>query len=78
MKGDMVKLVMVEWLDSGFLHGWEYEDAQIHKCVSVAILVQETESEVIIRQSLSQEGCHAGSFAIPKVCITRMRQLKVK
>ena len=74
-----MKLVLVEWVDSGFANIWQSRDEglDIVKCVSVGILVRETMETVELCLSLSDIQ-KAGGIAIPKCSIKRMRILGVR
>ena len=76
-----MKLVMIRWVDSAFLHGWVDRDSvkthQPSDCVSVGLLVNEGKEHITIVQSASKEQVGDG-LTIPKCCIKKMWQLKVK
>ena len=76
-----MKLVLVEWLDSNAVNGWhpkqQFQNDGISKCQSVGILMKETPKEIALVLNLSGE-LWSDAIYIPKSCITRMRQLKVK
>lgn len=77
MKG----IVMVEWVDTGSDAGWkDKRDRHTHhviKCCSIGIVVAATDAEIVLIQSTSPAADDA-TLAIPKGCITRVRQLEVK
>ncbi len=77
-----MKLVLIQWVDSAFAQGWmsrESIDAhKLSKCISVGLLVAESDEQVTIMQSASVDKEQYGDgITIPKCSIKRMRQLKV-
>jgi len=76
-----MKLILVEWIDacSGY-GGWTPREELSHFSVtpniSMGILYEETDKEIKIVPNLN--ACNLSCpTAIPKVCIKRMRQLKL-
>lgn len=77
-----MKLVLVEWWDSSFLHGWvTLGEATYHtasKITSTGIMICNDADKVNIVQSISDK-CNAGEIlSIPKNNVVRMRKLSVK
>ena len=79
-----MKLVLVEWEDSGIgAHGWtDKRDKAIVNtvsCLSIGVYVGDTEDGKAIRllSNLNDTACLHG-IAIPKGCIKRIRYLKVR
>jgi hypothetical protein len=70
---------MVEWEDAFSDGGWRSfeDDLPAAQCVTVGFLLFDTPDKVIIVQSKSSSGNYADRIAIPKVCIKRIRKLKV-
>ena len=84
LEGDKnIKLVIVEWEDSNFLHGWRdkrdvLERQQISSyCVSAGILLKQDKKEIRLAQSISGENV-ADIISIPQLAIKRIRQLQVR
>ena len=77
-----MNLVLVEWADAAFMQGWgSKEHAQHHResnIASVGILVHEDCDRVTIVQSLSDRDDFGDGITIPRVCIKRIRTLRVK
>ena len=76
-----MKLEMVEWVDARFIEGWYERTGLEHygtiKCVTVGVLVKETQKEIIVAGHRNEEHI-SGAMAIPKACISRRRELTVK
>ncbi len=76
-----MKLVLVEWEDSFFTHGWrskgEFDNLGVAPCVCVGVLVSQTNKSITLVLSLGEEN-YADSMTIPKGCVKRIRYLKVK
>jgi len=76
-----MRVIIVEWVDSAFLQGWmSRDDVKTHRispCVSVGLLVNETRDQITIMQSAGKEQ-YGDGLTIPRVCIKRMRTLKVR
>ena len=77
-----MELVLVEWVDSAFLQGWMSKESikkhEISKCTSVGILANETANHITVVQSMSDKQDFGDGISIPKICIKRIRKLKVK
>ena len=77
-----MKIILIEWEDSNFLHGWRdkrdvLERKQISSyCVSAGILLKQDKKEIRLAQSLSGENV-ADIISIPNLAIKRIRQLQV-
>ena len=79
----MTRMVMIEWVDSTFAHGWmDRETLLAHtqsECVSCGLLMCDKKDSVTIIQSFSPDKKQVGDgITIPKCCIKRVRTLKVK
>jgi hypothetical protein len=75
-----MKLVLIEWVDaSSRLGGWHYldENDSTLKCLSIGLVCREDESQIVLALSRNEGGLFSETFAIPKGCIKRMRQLRV-
>lgn len=74
-----MKLVLVEWVDARFANMWQCKDENLDviKCTSIGLLKRETKTMIEVCLHINDE-MKAGCMAIPKVCITRMRTLKVR
>lgn len=80
-----MKRVLVDWIDSQGYGGWRnVEDAirQAQKpdempCQSVGYLVDETDTYLLIGQSLTSDNVQvSNTLQIPKLAITKTRELK--
>lgn len=79
------KLVLVEWVDSHYSHGWknveEFKDLakNIH-CESVGWLLQENKRVVVIVPHLTRDDDEllqgTGEMIIPRCAVTKMTVLK--
>lgn len=76
----MSTLVLVEWVDSSAISGWHEfsRHDRTAKCISVGLLRDEDDDQVVLVSSRSDFGNISDSNAIPKCSIKRMRKLKVK
>ena len=77
-----MKLVLVSWVDASSLgSSWEDRECLAHfgatRCISVGILAEETDTEVKLVLSLNPVN-FSQALAIPKCCIKRIQELKVK
>ena len=77
-----MKLVMVEWEDSAFINGWlsrqQAQDCDVSHCVSIGIVVRDDDNVVAISLGVSDNGNVCDGISIPKSCIKRIRELKVR
>ena len=76
-----MKTVLIEWVDSQFQpNEWskkcQIEEVKSPTCISVGVILAETEDNILICPNLSGEQGAQG-LTIPKSSIRRMRQLKV-
>lgn len=75
-----MKIVLLEWDDSNTVSGWQHKSrkdilSESH-CVSVGIIVRQTNQDLTLCQSVSGE-LQADFISIPKPVIKRIRQLGV-
>lgn len=73
------KPVVIEWLDSGSVDGvvWQFKDSyecDVHKCVTVGLLVERDDDKVVIAQS-SNDDQWGRLFAIPAKAIVGIENL---
>ena len=73
------KKVEVEWIDSCFNRGWDNQEsynknAGISTCRSAGYLLSRDNKQIIIVQSISENGM-AEAIAIPLVAVVRLRRL---
>ncbi len=76
-----MRITLVEWLDSSCYNGWHRfskENDGISHCITAGVLKYEDEEQIVISLSSSDSGNVGDTMSIPKVCITRMRNLRVK
>jgi len=75
-----MKMALVEWVDSASYRGWhrlgEYDC--ISNCISIGLLCQEDEKQIVLALSKSDSESLGDTISIPKSCIKRIRYLKVK
>ena len=69
-------------MDSAFAQGWMSREAveshQLSRCVSVGILMAESDEQITIMQSMSVDKDQVGDgLTIPKCSIKRIRKLRV-
>jgi hypothetical protein len=76
-----VKIVLVEWEDSAMSAHWQdkecFKDKETARATSVGFRITEDDKKLTIIQSIG-EAEYQGAITIPKGCIKRIRQLKVK
>ncbi len=75
------KLVLVEWQDSNVMHGWMHNECAnegIAHCRIVGILQSEDADKVVVAFGDSDYGMVLETVTIPKACIIRIRELRVK
>ena len=76
-----MRKVIVEWVDSNELHGWQMEgevSCGLAMCESVGCIKSEDNDKLILIQTTSNYGAHMGVLAIPKGCIKSIKELRVK
>lgn len=79
MWGGGMKMVLIEWDDSGAVDGqvWEFKDewdCDVHLCKTVGFLVAKNKVATVVAQSENQDQW-GRLFAIPNGCITRVTTL---
>jgi len=77
------KLIMVRWVDSAFAQGLMSKDAvgqhTVSDCISVGLMVIDNKEHITLVQSSSATTSQYGDgITIPKCCIKRIYQLRVK
>ena len=72
--------VLVEWLDSNSLHGWQYGEypAELALCETIGYIKEETDEKLAVVQTISSFGAHMGITVIAKGCIKSVKELRVK
>lgn len=71
--------VLVEWLDSNTVHGWDMSDGSdrsVAHCSSVGFLLREDDEQVTIAQSISTLGSVMNTLTIPRPAVVRMKILR--
>lgn len=78
-----MRLVYIEWLDSAGLPGWQSVEkvgdfaAKVDcMCISVGLVVAESEDVIVIAQSVSSEGIILNPTAIPQRSILEIRDVE--
>ena len=77
----MRRLVLIDWEDSNFEHGWLSIDQVTGILItteSVGFIIFEDETRISIAQNKSGIDTFMGIITIPKSCIKSIRQLRVK
>ena len=77
-----MKLAIVEWDDTStcaysWTHRSDFSEAYFTKCISVGLLLRETDDDVTLCMNLNERNYSQG-ITIPKSCIKRIRGLKIK
>ncbi len=75
------RLVLVEWNDSNVMHGWRLNDCvsdEVAHCRTVGILLVDDDTKVTVAFGDSDCGSVLETVTIPKACITKIRELRVK
>jgi hypothetical protein len=76
------RLVQVEWNDSNVMHGWRLGDCltddDLAHCRTFGLLMVDDDKKVVIAFGDSDCGSVMETVTIPKTCITRIRDLRVK
>lgn len=75
------KLVLVEWQDSNVMHGWMHNECAsegVAHCRIVGILQSEDDTKVVVAFGDSDSSMVLETVTIPKACVTRIRELRVK
>jgi hypothetical protein len=75
-----MKKVIVNWLDSNTLHGWQYGEypVELAQCETIGFMVEEDDERLVIAQTVSNYGAHMGITIIAKGCIKSIRELRIK
>lgn len=81
--GEPVKLppvYWIEWVDSNMNHGWRTKGEIARKkehlsCYSIGFLIEETDDTVSFSASWDLTDGFADAMTIPKVAITKMREV---
>jgi hypothetical protein len=76
--------VLVEWRDSCHwspgtwvdLSPLEDDEAAACDVITVAFLVQKTETDLVLAQSITEANDGTGMFVIPRSCVTSLRYLR--
>ena len=74
------KAVLVSWLDSNILHGWQ-DNAKICKVAiseELGYLIHEDEEKITLARGISDGGLFNSPMAIPKGCIKSIKEMRVK
>jgi hypothetical protein len=75
-----LKKILVDWVDSNFMHGWLEENtecdlAQVH---NIGYLVSETDDKITLASGISAYGLMLNPITIPKGCIKSIIELRRK
>lgn len=76
-----MKILLVEWIDTACTFGWEHKgcesDLEPSHCISVGVLIRDTEDFITLAESMSEHNT-SERISIFKGSIVRVRELKVK
>ncbi len=75
------RIVLVEWNDSNMTHGWHLNDAipsDMAHCRTVGIIQSEDDNKLVLAMGDSSCGLVLEPFTIPKGCIIKIKELRVK
>ena len=75
------RIVLVEWADSNFEHGWLSVDQVsgiLITTVSVGFVVLEDDDSISIAQNKSEINTFMGVMTIPKSCIMSIKEMRVR
>ena len=75
-----MKILKVSWYDSNVLHGWQYGEypAELALCTSIGFLKEETDTKMVLLQTISEYGAELGATVIAKGCIKSVKEMRVK
>ena len=76
-----MKKVLIEWVDSNILHGWQMDGeapCDLARCESLGYVKGEDDNKIVLSQTKSDYGAHMGVLAIPKGCIKSIKELRLK
>ena len=77
----MKKIVLIEWEDSNVIHGWHPDTDcpnEIAHCRTVGIVQFEDDTKITLSMGDSNYGSILEPITIPKGCITKIKELRVK
>lgn len=72
-------LVMIEWIDSASLRGWQDINHLSHGSSTIwsaGYLIKENKTDITISTSITENGNCADAISIPKVAIKKCQKLK--
>ena len=76
------KMVLVEWLDSNVIHGWRLDNNldfdEVAHCRVIGILKIQNETKIVLVMGDSDCGSVFETIAIPKECIIKIKELRIK
>ena len=74
------KMVLVKWVDSNTLHGWQYGEypAELAICETLGFVIEDTDEKLVIAQTVSEYGAHMGITIIAKGCLRQEKEIRVK
>ena len=74
------QMVLVEWLDSNELHGWQYGEypAELAYCKSLGYIIDNTDEKLVLSQTISDYGAHMGITIIAKGCVKYIKELRIR
>ena len=75
------KLVLVNWDDSNVTHGWRLDDCsedKVDHCRTVGILIADNEKGMTIALGDSDCGSVMETITIPKGCIIKIKELRIR
>ena len=74
------KIYLIEWNDANVMHGWRLDDIDdnVAKCRTVGIFKSEDDISITLKFGDSGYGTIMETITIPKVCITKIRKLRIE
>ena len=75
-----MRKVIVEWVDSNTLHGWQYGEypTELARCETLGFVMEETGEKLVVAQTISGYGAHMGITVIAKGCIKSIKEVRVR
>lgn len=76
-----MKKVLIEWVDSNILHGWQMEGefpCSLAECETIGYIKDEDEDKIVVTQTVSSYGANMGVLAIPMGCVKSVKELRLK
>ncbi len=74
------KRVLVEWIDSNIMHGWQTDlnDCNVALTEEMGFLIKEDDEKIVLARGISSQGFYNSPMAIPKGCIKSIKEMRLK